>query len=342
MTEQLEASHDEQYNEEEMKIKQKTLTHGFVVPTASDYNACGSIDHHIINCNIANRIFCVLKHYNGYQSPVNSGSTVVSPICEYLDSINYEISAFMEDCFQFKSHHLTQQEDIALFLGDSNISCIEPTTCLFASRFQREKPPEHSEPTDYKNVILMNQLSALHALIFHPTQKSLNRMNRMNIAQDTQLNYDEKEEAKYDTNSQEYKVKSVWESRPTMIEECDLSQILYILSNTHIIDNFDMLKDYKSEIIDYVSEYNCDGKTLVSTPRKQFVTKMVGIFKNKKLSGSFGRLYTAIIKYDIKAFIENYCNVWANNPQCIQECNVKQVLCILDRIYDEQNKLKNS
>eukprot|EP01084_Bolivina_argentea_P083742 151608_1 len=99
------------------------------------------------------------------------------------------------------------------------------------------------------------------------------------------------------------KNEDVWSNGPKIISECNLQQILCIVTNGKVFDKLNNLTDYKENIIKYFEENNFDGKTLENMKKKDFAIKIAEHMNNNKLKGHLSRLYAAILKYNLSEFV---------------------------------------
>eukprot|EP01084_Bolivina_argentea_P024976 46480_1 len=176
----------------------------FVEYRNSDYIECKNKNHDIENCNVMKRILHVFKYYNEHKAFKRI------QICEFLLSLkNYDIPRFMEDWQQLKINHLNDNDDetLEVIQNNTHISCDDKRKCDHIRRYQRNRGNDVNISTDYKNVILIDQLDSIHTYIFHSMRGS--RKNDDNT-------YDEKE----------FK-SEVWSNNPQTIPECNTEQIIW-------------------------------------------------------------------------------------------------------------------
>eukprot|EP01084_Bolivina_argentea_P184296 317876_1 len=82
--------------------------------------------------------------------------------------------------------------------------------------------------------------------------------------------------------------------------------------------------------------------------RKVFAKQMVTEFNNNKLNLPFCKLYTAITKYDLAKFADQgqtvIADFWSNKPQSVTDCNLNQIVYILnqDKIFQSVGILTDS
>eukprot|EP01084_Bolivina_argentea_P314813 545314_1 len=124
---------------------------------------------------------------------------------------------------------------------------------------------------------------------------------------------------------------------------------LYDEWNTNIINNLDKLKPHIPEIIEYIKHNELDGAKLIKMNRKNFMKEAAAYCNDKKLTSQFGALYNAIIKCDILGLYDNddkneeeklQQDIWSNNPQTISQCDVNQIVYILNNELDGAKLIK--
>eukprot|EP01084_Bolivina_argentea_P253225 425295_1 len=323
----------------------------FTQPQESDYVECQRHDHQIQNCNVIKRIIYLLTYYQQYPSKYQHPQ-----LYEYFTSLQkYDVPTFLEDCHQAKNNHLTEQNDVAWMIKSMGINCNAILGCEFVRRYKRDRDKYEFDSSqvqiDYKNIILMDELDSIHTIIFHSTQQSTKKALTNIQCKD--------DEAK---DEEPFLKPQIWNKQPKSILECNTEQIVWIIKN----DLFDKLKPkikdnlihYKAMIIRYLEEQKFDGNKLKQFPRKAFAAEIIQYLKqdDTKLNGSLVSLYTAITKYDISNLFKlneekekendddlfklNEEHVWSNKPRSIENCNVAQIISMLDYfLVDKENKL---
>eukprot|EP01084_Bolivina_argentea_P026518 49330_1 len=268
----------------------------FTAPTAADYIAC---KRDIENCNAMKRVFHLLEYYKTTQRDNN-----ISPIYKYLESLkDYAISDVMEDWHHCKIQHFINEQNNYPFKNNEAINCKNNENCIYVLRNQRDRIRQTSDicsqEIDYKNIILMDKLDSIHAYIFHYPSLKITSIND-----------------------------NIWSNYPNVISDCNTEQIIHILTNENIFDN--KISDHKLKIIEYINENELDGAALVDMKRKPFLNQLAKYLSNKKLKLSLGKLYKEIINFDIcKYTIDEKRNIWSNNPTCIKDCTIQQIIHIL-------------
>eukprot|EP01084_Bolivina_argentea_P271197 461371_1 len=117
--------------------------------------------------------------------------------------------------------------------------------------------------------------------------------------------------------------------QPDSIADYNVSQIVFILE-TDIIDKLDKLKLRKSDIIDYFKENGFDGAKIANIKKKEFISELVKVLGNKKLTMQLATLYKRIKQYNVS--FEN------EKPQT-QDMNVENL--IIDAV-EQNNKFVTS
>eukprot|EP01084_Bolivina_argentea_P199106 340765_1 len=234
-----------------------------------------------------------------------------------------------------------------------DIKC-DNVKCQYVNRYSTERGNEtfyknFEKEVDYKNMILNEQCDSIHTFIFHTMQRSYTQTFQ-NIRYKYDENNDEKEE------EHQHRQVDIWNSKIENISECNVQQIIWIINND-IFDNFNqktrakMLK-YTLNIIKYIEENKCDGKQLQEMGRKCFINNLTTFCNNnKKLRGGLGQLYTALMTYNtVKLFEEEEnkhdneeqhepVDIWNNKIENISECNVQQIIWIINNdIFDNFNQ----
>eukprot|EP01084_Bolivina_argentea_P282580 483729_1 len=305
------------------------LTIEFIEPRESDYIDCQSADHTIENCNVVKRILYLLSYYHTHEN---------DQIYQYLLSLkHYNLPTFLEDWHQTKKYHLRVENDMLKIKNQIPNPCNNPITCAYLRRYQRERENEtYVGQIDYKNMIIKDQFDSIHTFIFHSMQRQFARRTIQNFE------YKSDDEMSVQKVKEEQIIQSTKPYLQTSISECDVEHIIWIINN-NAWENMtqktrNTLREYKSEITNYINEHNYNGYQLQEMKRKEFINKLSVYFNNKKLKGALGMLYNAVIKSDI--FVNNkeqiMEDIWSNHPETIQQCNVDQIACITDHIISNK------
>eukprot|EP01084_Bolivina_argentea_P317905 551224_1 len=130
----------------------------------------------------------------------------------------------------------------------------------------------------------------------------------------------------------ELNLHDMWGNKPEEVSQCTIVQIEFIIN--HVIADLSILLPHLQQILQYIQQNELDGNKLTNMSRKDFMKQAAAHFGNKKLTIHFGKLYSCIVKCDIKTFIIENRNdsgdIWSSNPQSISECNVNQIVYILN------------
>eukprot|EP01084_Bolivina_argentea_P282598 483758_1 len=270
----------------------------FTEPRESDYIDCQGDDHKIETCNIIKRITHLLTYYQQQQQYRKSRPQ----IHEYLSSLqNYDVPTFMEDWHQVQNNHLRYQDDVTWIIKSININCNDGSGCQYIHRYQRDRENEEFDRPqiqfDYKNIILMDELDAIHTIIFHSAQQQNIQKSFTNVEckNDDELDDETKDE-------QENLQHVLWNNQPQSVAVCSTEQIVWIIQ--HKI--FDKLKPnrkadlipYKTSIIKYIEEKKFDGNKLKQIGRKTFAAEIIKYLHNKKLNASLTSFYSTFMNYD--------------------------------------------
>eukprot|EP01084_Bolivina_argentea_P185049 319142_1 len=259
----------------------------FTQPQASDYIDCIRGEHNVANCNVAKRIVHLLQYYN--QSKTIS-------VYDYISSLkHYSVPKFMEDWHQCKTNHFKNQRDYAFCKSQIQIKC-EINVCQYIKRHARDRGKDTYKMKpfiDHKNTILMDRLDAIHTFIFH----SMSRSSRRFMKQEMKLN-----SKIIDSDSDIGEEHEIWGNNPQTIKECNLEQMVYILSNCNVFDKVDRLIPIKQHIIEYFESNDINGDKFIALKRKIFSEQISKHMNNKKIKGALGKLYNAISKYDVSQF----------------------------------------
>eukprot|EP01084_Bolivina_argentea_P154905 270004_1 len=343
-----------------IKTKQINLTSSFIEPRDDDYMCNGDIT----NCNAIKRIMHLLEYYKSYQTALVKNDAKIIPIYEYISSLKkYNISIFMEDWFQCKQNHM-KANGIDYFRNKSEINCDKNASCVYLRRYQRDRYDDinvygnNNENLDHENIILMDQLNSIHTFIFHYVAK---RPLSRNV-----YDFDEYEDAKETvsdlTNSpinKDEHIISIWSNCPSSVQECNIEQIVHIL-NHMFLDNekqFAKIIDRQKDVINYIKNNHFDGAKILSMKRKEFMSQLAKHFKDNKLKYTFGILQTKLRDYDISRFTKyisnesasdltnspinkdtQIINIWSNCPSSVQECNIEQIVHILNHMFLDNEK----
>eukprot|EP01084_Bolivina_argentea_P069825 126989_1 len=104
----------------------------------------------------------------------------------------------------------------------------------------------------------------------------------------------------------------IWHNQPVSVEECDFSQIEWLLRHK-IFDSLkqnvaDKLIDYKMNIVQYVREKQIMGCMLTKMNRKTFATQIQDylMLRDNKLRHALCQLYSAIVKYNLLELTQNH------------------------------------
>eukprot|EP01084_Bolivina_argentea_P238311 400377_1 len=347
----------------------------FVAPEVDDYMKCAG---EITKCNSVSRIIYLLQFYKNALA-LNNNNTMAK-IYEHINSLDkYTVSVFMEDWYHAKSKHFKTQNDYELFKNDEQINCENKTytNCSHFGRYQRDRNREMYDVNveiDHKNVLLRDQLDSIHTFIFHSSHDPASDEDESREEYDVVSSPSDEDESKIienfnentDTVIVEMKTDTiattidgqnddkVWESVPVSVSECNSAQLLYIFNNGNVFDGLNKLLNFKINIIDYIRENKFDGNTFIHIGRKHFAAKMVQHCNDKKLRSQLGSLYTAVNNFDLSSLIVDDRieqdqadeNVWSTSPTSITDCNLKQIMHILDNSnvfskLDRLNEHKN-
>eukprot|EP01084_Bolivina_argentea_P179935 310887_1 len=304
----------------------------FVEPLVSDYQCCKDGDHEAQNCNVLRRILHLLTFCQQHQMDKRTHTQIY----EYISSLkNYDVPTFMEDWYQIKNNHLRGKNGVNWLHWIRNSQDNEcDIECQYLRRHHRQRGNEvyfnkETNP-DYKNIILMDQLDSIHVFIWHSITFPRNSEKTFNnVSTEFCNNQSEQTEEKIE--------ESIWNNKPDAISECNTQQILWILNN----DVFEKLKPkikdilimHRSNITKYVKENECNGSKLTEMKRKKFMINVAAYLNDNKLKAPLGQLYTAIMKYDEMKMV----NIWSNNPSSIDECNMDQIVCIVEDYLTKNN-----
>eukprot|EP01084_Bolivina_argentea_P214608 364334_1 len=297
------------------QIDEKVLQIGNFV----SYTDC---DKDTIHCTAVNRLLLLLAYYKKIQSTVISEATVT--MYEYMTSLNnnYKLSDVMEDWYHFKKAHTLNKNNITHFENCQEINCVNTQYCMYLNRYQRDRCREIyklNEEVDCNNIILMDQMDSIHAYIFHaiPSRLSAALQNQyiMSTVNDNNVANDATEDQ--------------WSNKPQSVADCTVSQIIIIVN--HIITDVNKLQKLLPDIIEYIRQNELNGQKITNTSRKHFMKDAAAHFDNKKLTIQFGKLYSAITKYDVSKFMRHN----NNSPKYLSECTVDEIVAILnDYILD--------
>eukprot|EP01084_Bolivina_argentea_P048384 89163_1 len=316
-------------------INNITIPSKYVEPREDDYTRCKG---DISKCNAVNRVVHLLHYYKSMikQNMQQENDSFIN-IFEYIMTLqNYSISKFMEDWYQCKKNHLKTEHDVSWFVGNNQINCNSLATsysCPYTKRYIRQRTDEKhtfSKNTDHKNMILLDQLDAIHTFIFHFSTRRVKDV----------------------VDTEKIAGADIWFNYPECIEHCNLEQILFILNSNDIFKDLKKLNFVKSEIISYFQENNFNGKKLKEMNRKEFMKQIAGFMNNKKLTFELGKLYNRITKYILPKPDEqnnnsqqinskNDNNIWSDCPTSVEQCNLQQIIFILnnENIFDKLNLL---
>eukprot|EP01084_Bolivina_argentea_P036904 68221_1 len=340
MESQREFKHNESTNTE---AHTETID-DFMKPLVDDYIKCKYED--TIDCRAAKRMLHILQYYNDIKTTNSDEKSML--IHDYLLTfVNYSISLLMEDWYHCKKMHLNDETDIEEFISYLDTNCVNHHQCNMLRRHQRDRGRmafNMRNDIDHKNTILMDQLDTIHSYIFHSSinQSNENILHKYFLSKSHVYNSESDEnESDHDEIKRDIQLENVWTSQPDSITECNTVQIVFIINQTDTINTLSKLKVRKYEIMEYIKENELDGAKISKMKRKTFISEFVNYFDDKKLSMQLGKLYNKIIKYDITKFVKNKHDIWANEPQCITDCNMDQIMCILGNdIFDSLHKLK--
>eukprot|EP01084_Bolivina_argentea_P058111 106108_1 len=254
----------------------------------------------------------------------------------------------MDDWQHVKTIHIhNYQKNLEILHKYQQINCNNNNHCIILHRYQRDREREIytlNEEIDHKNRILMDQMDSIHAYIFHPF------LSRSNILQNQYLLTMNDSDSE---NKQEFIFHHALTNKPRSVSECNVSQIVYIIDN--IID-LDKLVSMKDEIIKFIKQNGLDGNKLKTMSRKMFMKDAATHFGDKKLTVAFGKFYNCIIKCDMKIFREDsndtkddtfagdkkHIDIWYTKPKTISECNVDQIIFILNQNIMENIDFPNT
>eukprot|EP01084_Bolivina_argentea_P179222 309711_1 len=308
----------EQYYDQATNMKQD-----FMQPKLNDYDMC---DNDITKCNPIQRITHLLHYYDKFKE---SNSHV--PLYEHISSINnYSVSKFMEDWYHSKTIHFKQENDYTWFKSNHNSNC-SSGTCAHAQRYQRIRGRETyniNNDIDHKNIILRDHIDSIHAYIFHQPSSSTHFRNNIRFSEDIK-----EEEPAY--------MPSLWLDKPRSVTECNVNQMLCILQNGDLFTRLDKLVNYKQQILSYIQDNKFDGNKLNNIVRKKFISQLVTHCNDKKLAAQLGRLYTSMLKFDLSQFVVTTNNETASLDEEKTECNLQQIIEILQNILDNFHLLAN-
>eukprot|EP01084_Bolivina_argentea_P304144 525189_1 len=322
------------------QTKEINLISNFVEVRDDDYLCNGDIT----KCNAIKRVIHLLEYYKTYQIKLMENEVSVFPMYEYITSSlkNYSVGMFLEDWHQCKKNHFKTESDIEYFTNIEEICCMSAgspiiqKSCIYVRRYERDRNNntyDMEEEIDLKNIILMDKLNAIHTYIFHFISTRFRNMQKHLFDIDDISHDDEKKEAAQ-VNRENI---DIWSNNPASIIQCNVEQIIYILYRVILDDEkLKKLSDHRDAIINYIKDNEYNGRKILETKKKPFITQIVEHFDDKKLRGPFTNLYKRIIGFEVWQF-----NVWYNNPSSIKECNVEQIVHILNhRILDDGNLAK--
>eukprot|EP01084_Bolivina_argentea_P154159 268767_1 len=318
---------DHAYDQQDEKEIRSMNFQDFMAPVVDDYIDC---EKDLMNCPVVNRILHLLKYYKNIQSQSDMS------LYEYMVTLddNYGIPDVMEDWYHFKLQHPLIRTDFKYFENSVEINCVNKKQCICLKRYHRERGGEYyqlNSEIDHKNAILTDQMDSIHAYIFHSCASRL-RIGLQNQYVMTIIS-DQEQETK-DHSSQ-----NIFENNPQSLVECNVSQIIHIAN--HTIPDLNKLQPMQQEIVAYIQQNQLDGNKLTNIGRKKFMKDAAAHFRNKKLTTQFGKLYTGIVKCDINEFSPKQADIWSNDPKSISECNVDQIVYILNHnIIENLNNSK--
>eukprot|EP01084_Bolivina_argentea_P168041 291510_1 len=201
------------------------------------------------------------------------------------------MSVFMEDWHHSKTRHFNSESDhdYKWLKNDQNINChsSKGTSCSHIKRHQRHRGRviyNIKQTIDCNNLILQEKIDSIHAFIFHPFPS---------IYHNILLSDDEKHKDIDET---------LWNNNPKCTADCNLSQILHILKDGIIFNQVEKLQVHEKDIFNYIKDNCWDGIKLNEIKRKTFLTTLANHLKNKKLKASLGKLYNALMNFELKIF----------------------------------------
>eukprot|EP01084_Bolivina_argentea_P317902 551220_1 len=293
----------------------------FIAPRVDDYIDC---DKDIIHCAAVNRILFLLKYYKNVQSESNHSNSQTAKMYQYMVSLNnnYKLSDVMDDWHHFKTIHPLNENNIAHFQGNVEINCANTQNCMYLRRYNRDRDREISnldEEIDHQNKILMDQMDSIHAYIFHAISSRLGNT--------VQNQYFIEESDADDSDSHIDDEHNPWENNPETVADCNVDQIIMIIN--HVITGIKKLQLLLPDIIKYVKQNKFDGQKITEMSRKDFIKHSTtnAMFDNKKLKPHFGKLYSSIVKFNIKTLMKhsnnNNSEIFSNTPKHISEYTVE-------------------
>eukprot|EP01084_Bolivina_argentea_P042913 79103_1 len=365
----VEEEEEQKYHFTNEKKADHSLSTDFRKPHIDDYLHCGDIRQ----CNAVQRVIHLLAYYKHNESLFDDSDETIVFLYEYIMSLSkYTISTFMEDWYHSKTKHFKTADDYEWLENDKTINCeyAISKTCRYIDRHKRQRRAgiyDINKDIDHKNIILRDQIDSIHAFIFHSKSLRNNDIRthdgedndsdllQIHVLQDD-IQKREKNNHKLTKRSNE-KQSQIWSNNPKSLTDCNVLQILYILDEEETFNTLDKLLMHKNDIANYINDKSLDGAKLSEVGRKTFLDQISDHLNDKKLKGKLGKLYNNIIHADLSRFtgnstIENNLedDIWCNNPSLIKECNLKQILYILnhepvfnglDKLTDHKDKIIN-
>eukprot|EP01084_Bolivina_argentea_P028257 52533_1 len=299
---------------------------------SSGYIDCKKSKHNISNCKVIQLIIDILQYYHQIQQDSNNPSNM--DLYRYISDQQYDITTLMEDWQQCKKNHLRKQENIDSIKNMMKFICSK-NACGYSKRHERDRERgmyTRNANIHAKDIIIMDQLDSIHQFIFHSfSHRSRYRKHGTVVVQG--IHETDNLSATFD------EAQNIWHNVPESINECNLAQIVFIVQHhsfSKLKQNFaNKLMTHKNSIIEYMTQHSFDGNKLHKMSRKEFATKFAGHLKDKKLTVPLSRLYKVIMDYDISWLgsdstdEENSYDIWANNPTSIYDCNLDQIIFIV-------------
>eukprot|EP01084_Bolivina_argentea_P196813 337373_1 len=284
------------------EIDTSTIPTVFVPPQPDDDIKC---NNDIAKCNSFRRIIYLLQYYTKNQAS----------IYEYISSLeNYNISILMNDWCHSKMVHFKDENDLAWFKSNKQIlfKCTEKK-CIYTNRHQRNRAHDIYEmyiETDHKNIVLRDQFDSIHAFLFHELSHRLHTKKEEKV---TEISDDESSDTKKEEKFAE-------------ISDAQENKIKYRLINKTERDEEPLtIADH----IDHKANVNDKNE---SCEQKQKIEPHMNAVKN-------------INDEENKAYEQNMVNdsenIWENNPESIADCNLQQIIYILQNILDKSGLIEH-
>ena len=243
----------------------------------------------------------------------------------------------MEEWLALRRNHAEELK--AWATRNKHVFCADRRGCAQKRRFQRDRERHLlADGVDAKANLLQNVLDSIHSCLFHSHRSRRARLGQSGVA----LNDDEQDE----TVDAE-----VWTEVPDSVSGCNVEQIVSIVEE-HIFGELrpniaQRLLPYKAGILEFIKVHSLDGAALTAKSRKPFADELKAHLQvsDTKMRTALCVLYTAIIKHDLSLHQvqedeekdDDECsNVWAHQPQSIEECSVEQIIWLLkNRTFQE-------